>query len=120
MGKTKGEASANGTVAAGSAARQAGISRRMLKHYEEIGLVKSEGPSYAPTFKAEEIETARTVGLLRKLGFSLSDISVYLCKEVSENVDFKYKPSLSKEEFIAELEKLKSSIDALLLKKTLK
>jgi DNA-binding transcriptional MerR regulator len=61
----------------GSLARQAGVSTRTVRYYEEIGLLRT-ARRYAGgrrVFDADALERLRFIGRLKRLGFSLEEIA---------------------------------------------
>lgn len=61
----------------GRLAREAGVSTRTIRYYEEIGLLKT-ARRYAGgrrVFQADALERLRFIGRLKRLGFSLEEIS---------------------------------------------
>ena len=61
----------------GSLAREAGVSTRTIRYYEEIGLLKT-ARRYAGgrrVFQSDALERLRFIGRLKRLGFSLEEIS---------------------------------------------
>lgn len=67
-------------VPIGTAARQAGVSARMVRHYEALGLL----PTVARTdsgyrqYTAAEVHTLRFIRRARDLGFSMEEIRTLL------------------------------------------
>lgn len=61
----------------GGLAREAGVSTRTIRYYEEIGLLKT-ARRYAGgrrVFSSDALERLRFIGRLKRLGFSLEEIS---------------------------------------------
>ena len=61
----------------GGLAREAGVSTRTIRYYEEIGLLKT-ARRYAGgrrVFASDALERLRFIGRLKRLGFSLEEIS---------------------------------------------
>jgi Cu(I)-responsive transcriptional regulator len=61
----------------GTLAKRAGVSARMVRHYEEIGLIPPAartGSGYR-TYGETELATLRFIGRARSLGFSLDEIT---------------------------------------------
>jgi Cu(I)-responsive transcriptional regulator len=60
----------------GQAATASGMSAKMIRHYEEIGLVRAprRTPSNYRTYSASEVHVLRFVKRARTLGFSMADI----------------------------------------------
>ena len=71
-----GEAAPSGLVHIGDAARQSGVSAKMLRHYEALGLlgtvVRSDG-GYR-LYSQADIHTLRFIKRCRELGFSMVEI----------------------------------------------
>jgi MerR family transcriptional regulator, copper efflux regulator len=65
-----------GTIAIGAAARAAGVSVKMVRHYEEIGLLPRavRGTGGSRRFGESDIHTLRFVARARSLGFPLGTI----------------------------------------------
>ena len=60
----------------GQAASASGVSAKMIRHYEEVGLVRApkRTPSNYRTYSASDVHVLRFVKRARTLGFSMSDI----------------------------------------------
>ncbi len=60
----------------GSAARAAGVSVKMVRHYEAIGLLPSaeRGRGGVRRFSGADVHTLRFIARARALGFSLQDV----------------------------------------------
>jgi len=72
-GDTAGEAA----YPIGALAREAGVSTRTIRYYEEIGLLRT-ARRYAGgrrVFQEDALERLRFIGRLKRLGFSLEEIS---------------------------------------------
>ena len=61
----------------GHLARQAGVSTRTVRYYEEIGLLNTARrfAGGRRVFDADALERLRFIGRLKRLGFSLAEIS---------------------------------------------
>jgi Cu(I)-responsive transcriptional regulator len=66
----------HGSYTIGAAARAAGVSVKMARHYETIGLLPpaARGPGGVRTFSSADVHTLRFIGRARSLGFPLSAI----------------------------------------------
>lgn len=64
----------------GQAARHSGVSAKMIRHYEEIGLIPKAARSYSGyrTYSANDVHTLRFVRQARNLGFSIKQIEQLL------------------------------------------
>ena len=64
----------------GEAARASGVSAKMIRHYEEIGLMPRAGRTASGyrTYREEEAHVLRVVRRARDLGFSLPEIKTLL------------------------------------------
>ena len=63
-------------VTIGEASRLSGVSAKMIRHYEAIGLIPAaerEASGYR-TYRAEDVHTLRFVGRARSLGFPIATI----------------------------------------------
>jgi len=61
----------------GAAARASGISAKMLRHYESLGLLPEVGRSDSGyrQYRAEDVNTLRFIKRSRDLGFSMAEIA---------------------------------------------
>jgi Cu(I)-responsive transcriptional regulator len=64
----------------GDAARQSGVSAKMVRHYESLGLLPSVGRTDAGyrQYTANEVHTLRFIKRSRDLGFSMAEIAQLL------------------------------------------
>lgn len=64
----------------GEAARQSGVSAKMVRHYEELGLIGRVSRSDAGyrRYTANEVHTLRFIRRARDLGFSMAEIAELL------------------------------------------
>lgn len=70
----------DGQMNIGQAAARSGVSARMIRHYEKIGLIpaaKRAGSGYR-TYSGHEVHTLRFVRHARKLGFPVAQIEQLL------------------------------------------
>lgn len=65
-----------------------GISSRMLRHYEAIGLIKALRKDNIRKFETTEILKLSTVIRLRQFGFTLEEIGILLAVEMKQTSDF--------------------------------
>jgi Cu(I)-responsive transcriptional regulator len=74
------EAVAAGYVGIGQAARFSGVSAKMVRHYEEIGLVPAPGRTAAGyrIYRPRDVHTLRFVKRARDLGFTMPEIKKLL------------------------------------------
>ena len=68
------------TVAIGEAARRAGISARMVRHYESLGLIAgvARTDSGYRQYTATDVHTLQFIRRARDLGFSMEEIAQLL------------------------------------------
>ena len=64
----------------GTAARHSGVSAKMIRHYEEIGLIPKAARSYSGyrTYTDNDVHTLRFIRQARSLGFSIKQIEQLL------------------------------------------
>ena len=67
-------------VAIGTAARRAGVSARMVRHYEALGLLApvARSDSGYRQYSDTDIHTLRFIRRARELGFSMEEIATLL------------------------------------------
>lgn len=70
------EAIGQGLLDIGRASKASGISVKMIRHYESIGLLKKVARTYANyrVYGANDVHTLRFIKRARTLGFSIEDI----------------------------------------------
>lgn len=73
-------ASAQGPFNIGEAARRSGVSAKMVRHYESLGLLPQVGRTDAGyrQYTANEVHTLRFIKRSRDLGFSMAEIAQLL------------------------------------------
>lgn len=71
---------AQGPFNIGDAARQSGVSAKMVRHYESLGLLPNVGRTEAGyrQYTATEVHTLRFIKRSRDLGFSMAEIAQLL------------------------------------------
>jgi MerR family gold-responsive transcriptional activator of gol and ges genes len=64
----------------GDAARRSGVSAKMIRHYEEIGLIPKAARTFSGyrTYSDSDVHTLRFVRQARSLGFSIKQIEQLL------------------------------------------
>ena len=74
------EALERGLMDIGSASKASGVSIKMIRHYEAIGLLKNVARTYAKyrVYSANDVHTLRFIRRARELGFSMEDIKELL------------------------------------------
>ena len=72
--------SGHGAVIIGEASRLSGVSAKMIRHYEAIGLVPAadRGTSGYRTYRAGDLHALRFIGRARSLGFPIATIAELL------------------------------------------
>jgi MerR family transcriptional regulator, copper efflux regulator len=70
------DAIGRGFVDIGRASKASGVSVKMIRHYEAIGLLKKVARTYANyrVYGANDVHTLRFIRRARSLGFSIEDI----------------------------------------------
>jgi Cu(I)-responsive transcriptional regulator len=70
----------SGLLDIGRASKESGVSVKMIRHYEAIGLLKDVARTFANyrVYSASDIHTLRFIKRARSLGFSMEDIRVLL------------------------------------------
>ena len=70
------EARGQGLLDIGLASRESGVSVKMIRHYEAIGLLKNVARTYANyrVYSDKDVHTLRFIKRARTLGFSMDDI----------------------------------------------
>jgi len=70
------EALGRGLLDIGRASRESGVSVKMIRHYEAIGLLKDVARTYANyrVYSGKDVHTLRFIKRARALGFSMDDI----------------------------------------------
>jgi Cu(I)-responsive transcriptional regulator len=70
------DALGRGLVDIGRASKASGVSVKMIRHYEAIGLLKEVARTYANyrVYSANDVHTLRFIRRARSLGFSIEDI----------------------------------------------
>jgi MerR family transcriptional regulator, copper efflux regulator len=64
----------------GDAARHSGVSAKMIRHYEEIGLIPKAARTFSGyrTYSGKDVHTLRFIRKARNLGFSIRQIEQLL------------------------------------------
>jgi Cu(I)-responsive transcriptional regulator len=107
-----------GYVDIGAAARASGVSAKMIRHYEEIGLVPPAGRTAAGyrVYAAGDVHRLRFVKRARDLGFSMAEIGQLLAlwndrrRKSSEVKRLATKHVAELERRIAELESMRATL----------
>jgi MerR family transcriptional regulator, copper efflux regulator len=75
-----GEARAEGCFNISAAAKASGVSTKMIRHYEEIGLIAKAGRTVAGyrLYREPDVHVLRFVRRSRDLGFSMKEIEALL------------------------------------------
>ncbi len=76
LGLEHADAIGQGLLDIGRASAQSGVSVKMIRHYEAIGLLKNVGRTYANyrVYANKDVHTLRFIRRARTLGFSMDDI----------------------------------------------
>jgi Cu(I)-responsive transcriptional regulator len=112
------DARRSGFVDIGAAARASGVSAKMIRHYEETGLVPRPGRTAAGyrIYRPADVHTLRFVKRARGLGFSMAEIGKLLAlwndrRRASSEVNrLAMKQVADLERRIAELETMRRSL----------
>ena len=74
------EAIEQGLLDIGRAAKMSGVSIKMIRHYEDIGLLQKVGRTYANyrVYRPQEVHTLRFIKRARALGFAIEDVRALL------------------------------------------
>ena len=74
------DALGRGLLDIGRASKASGVSVRMIRHYEAIGLLKNVARTYANyrVYGEDDVHTLRFIKRARTLGFSIEDIRALL------------------------------------------
>ncbi len=107
-----------GYVDIGAAARASGVSAKMIRHYEEIGLVPQAGRTSAGyrVYAPADVHRLRFVKRARDLGFSMAEIGRLLAlwndrrRKSSEVKRLAMKHVAELERKIAELQSMRGSL----------
>ena len=110
-----------GYVDIGAAARASGVSAKMIRHYEEIGLVPPAGRTAAGyrVYAPADLHRLRFVKRARDLGFSMAEIGQLLAlwndrrRKSSEVKRLAMKHVAELERKIAELQSMRGTLMAL-------
>ena len=107
-----------GYIDIGEAARASGVSAKMIRHYEEIGLVPPAGRTAAAyrVYAASDVHRLRFVKRARDLGFSMEEIGKLLAlwndrrRKSSEVKRLAMRHVVDLERRIAELEAMRATL----------
>ena len=80
MGKLTTGTPTTRTLTIGEASRQSGVSAKMIRHYEAIGLIPAvgRGSSGYRLYRADDVHNLRFIGRARSLGFPIATIAELL------------------------------------------
>lgn len=106
----------------GQAAAAAGVSAKMVRHYEQIGLLPpvSRSESGYRQYGAADVEVLRFIGQSRSLGFSMAQIGELLALRVNQGRASRRVKALAQahlaelEAKLHELEAIRHSLQALI------
>lgn len=75
-----GEARSEGLFSISEAAERAGVSAKMIRHYEDLGMIRKVGRTQAGyrIYRDSDIHTLRFIRRARDLGFTMKEIETLL------------------------------------------
>ena len=105
----------------GEAAKHSGVSAKMIRHYEEIGLIPRAARTYSGyrTYAGKDVHTLRFIRQARSLGFSIKQIEQLLGLWRNQRRPSSKVKALAQEHMaeldarIAELQAMKRTLQAL-------